>query len=66
MIVMIFCMIICFLPYRRHCFGSCWGYFDKSIGQNDIETPIELLKKRYAKGEITSQEFEKIKREIQN
>ena len=29
------------------------------------ETPMEILKKRYAKGEITKEEFEKMKKDLQ-
>jgi putative membrane protein len=29
------------------------------------ESPIEILKRRYAKGEITKEEFDRIKREIE-
>ncbi len=30
----------------------------------DSETPLEILKKRYAKGEITKDEFEDMKRDL--
>jgi putative membrane protein len=30
------------------------------------ESPTEILKRRYAKGEITKEEFDRIKREIEN
>lgn len=31
---------------------------------NFIETPMEILKRRYAAGEITKEEYEKIKEEL--
>jgi putative membrane protein len=37
----------------------------KSI-DSENESPIEILKRRYAKGEITKEEFDRIKREIEN
>jgi len=30
------------------------------------ETPMEILKKRYAKGEITKEQFEKMKRDLES
>ena len=32
----------------------------------DSENPLEILKKRYAKGEIEKEEFEKMKKDLEN
>ena len=36
----------------------------KNGGEVSEETPLDILKKRYAKGEITKEEFDRIKREL--
>ena len=46
--------------------AAIW-WFTKGAGSKDgsrlpRETPLDILKKRYTKGEITQDEFEKIKR----
>ena len=43
--------------------SSCGTHFNGDTG-TPRETPIEILKKRYAKGEITKEEFEKMKKDI--
>lgn len=38
---------------------------DKLMKHGGEETAFDILKKRYAKGEITKQEYEKIKKDLQ-
>ena len=53
---------------RRNPYGTfhslCGPNYTNS--KNESETPLEILKKRYAKGEITKEEFEKMKKDILN
>lgn len=37
----------------------------KNFGSSDDETPSRILKKRYAKGEITKKEYEDMRKEIE-
>jgi putative membrane protein len=37
----------------------------KTNGPLSGETPLDILKKRYAKGEITREEFEKMKKDLE-
>jgi putative membrane protein len=65
-IIMFGVMIIFFFLFFRR--GGCrppwWnsGEYHREDGQTD--TAIEILKKRYAKGEITGDEFEQMKKVI--
>lgn len=38
---------------------------DENEGKEKTETAVDILKKRYAKGEITLKEYEKMKKDIQ-
>ncbi len=65
-IVMCIVMLIFFFVFFR-----CWGRRPPWLGpgehnreNGDSETALEILKKRYAKGEITKDEFERMKKDI--
>jgi putative membrane protein len=55
-IVIILIVVFVFLRARG---GNC-----PIINRNTQETPLEILKKRYAKGEITKEEFEEMKKNL--
>ncbi len=40
------------------------GQAGKSPGDQRGETPLEILKKRYARGEISKEEFERMKNDL--
>jgi putative membrane protein len=41
------------------------GEKSKTKDRSPDETPIDILKKRYAKGEITKEEFERMKKDLE-
>ena len=64
-IMFIMVLVVVLLVFGR---GGCrppWWSHGKSYWEGrDSETALEILKKRYAKGEITKEEFEQIKNDI--
>jgi len=56
--VVVFCLIWLF---RGRMTGGCGSGSD----QPRRETPLEILKRRYAAGEITQEEFQRMKKEIE-
>ena len=66
MIMMIIMLVVVFGIFKRGSFGPPWSHgggrhHSESPG---LETPLEILKKRYAKGEITKEQFDQMKNDI--
>ncbi len=53
-----FAAIIIYLLFR---FRGDRDHFHRG---SDFETPLDILKKRYARGEITKEDFERMKKDI--
>ncbi len=63
--VMCVIMLIFFLfSGRRGYRPPWWGPGGHHHESGDSETALEILKKRYAKGEITKEEFDRMKKDI--
>jgi len=42
-----------------------WGVSRLTEGRGKDDSPVEIARRRYARGEITRQEFEQIRRDLQ-
>ncbi len=63
-------MVLCLIVFKSGIWKNILSGFnrDNSAGVADqrdlVETPIDILKKRYAKGEISKTQFEEMKKEL--
>ena len=61
--IMVF-LVVLFFIFGRGSFRLPWQDYG-SYGENrEPETALEILKKRYAKGEINKEEFEQMKKRL--
>lgn len=56
--------VIIFLIKGSHGKGHMCGHDHEHEGHEKENTPLEILKERYAKGEIDKKEFEEIKKDL--
>jgi len=65
LIMIIIMLVIVFMIFGRGNFSAPWYRYDRNydLGKHK-ETPLEILKKRYANGEISKEEYDKIKKDI--
>lgn len=66
MIMIVIMLLFAFGIIGRRGFGPPWARGSGSHHREtpDSETPLEILKKRYAKGEVTKEEFDQMKNDL--
>jgi putative membrane protein len=57
-------LIVLFIVALAAALKWVWGE-TRLFGRGNGETALEVLKKRYARGEISKEEYERIKKEIE-
>lgn len=67
-IIMLVALILClYFMFGRGGGGLPWQHPGTPLGTGrEAESALDILKRRYAKGEITKDEYEQMKRDLQS
>lgn len=67
LIMILVMLLLVYLIFGRGGFRPpCGGVDRRESRREDSDTPLEILKARYAKGEISKEEFEQMRRDIRS
>jgi putative membrane protein len=56
LVILVLIIVLIYLLFKSSKTGG--------FGQTSNETPLDILKKRYARGEITKEQFDEMKRDL--
>ena len=66
LLTLLFGLLVLFLFILAAAYGVKWVWSQKTSSANvHDESALDLIKKRYARGELSREEFERIKRELE-
>ena len=66
-IMLVVLIVVLYLIFGRGGFCAPWHNSDRYYSpRRELESPLDILKNSYAKGEITKDEYEQMKRDLQS
>jgi len=64
-VMILFILVVVYLLFGKTGLRPQDHYPDRDpIGRTHLESPIDILKRRYARGEITKEEFDQVRKDL--